>query len=83
MIRFVSTQRQRSLDELDPKTLIEQASRSFLLARKFLAIFHRVRFLPQKMSQSELMQLKVLVRLKEVIELLEPLRLIELMTLLS
>ena len=83
MIRFVSTQRQKSLDESDLRTLIEQASMSFLLVQEFLAVFHRVRFLTQKMSQSELMQLKVPVRLQEVVELLELLRLTELMTLLS
>ena len=83
MIRFVSTQRQKSLDELDLRTLIEQASKSFLLAQEFLAVFHRVHFLTQKMSQSELMQLKVPVRLQEGVELLELLRLTELMTLLS
>ena len=80
MIRFVSTQRQMSLDGLDLKTLIEQASMSFILALDFLAVFHRVRFLTQKMSQSELMQLMVLVRLKELIEPFTLLSLTERMT---
>ena len=87
MNRSVSTQKRKSLDGLDLRTLIEQAFMSFSLDRWFLVVFHTVRFLTLRRYLIELIQLKVHEQLEEEknnhLELLTPLELTRWMTALS